>query len=53
MRANEERLERYRMAARQWSARWPEVAKRVSGLRLLEAHEIVVGAAEGVLPFAP
>ena len=53
MRANEERLARYRRAASAWSARWPDVASAVDGLPLGEAHRLVVARAEGVLPFAP
>lgn len=53
MRADEERLARYREAAEPWAAMWPEVAREVSGLPLGEAHRIVTSRAEGVLPFEP
>ena len=51
MRANEERLVRYRNAAEPWAALWPEVARRIADLPLPEAHELVTSAAEGVLPY--
>ncbi len=53
MRANEERLERYRAAARAWSEHWPAVAKEIAGRPLAETHAIVTSRAEGVLPFEP
>ena len=52
MRANEERLARYRRAYAGWAALWPEVHREIADLPLEEAHAIVVGRAEGVLPFA-
>lgn len=51
MRANEERLERFRNAAEAWAGRWPEVQRRIAGLPLADAHPLVVAEAEGVLPF--
>ena len=51
MHANERRLKAYMRAAEDWSAMWPEVARQVVGLSLLQAHAIVVSRAEGVLPF--
>lgn len=53
MRINEERLDRYRKAAEEWEATWPEVQRKIEGLPLLEAHSILVSRAEGVLPFQP
>ena len=53
IRANEERLLRYRAAAEPWAAQWPDVARRIAGLPLPEAHAVVTSSAEGVLPFAP
>ena len=51
MRADEERLARYRAAAEPWAALWPEVERRIAGLPLSDAHRVVVSRAEGVLPF--
>lgn len=53
IRADEERLSRYREASEPWAALWPEVWRRIAGLPLGEAHQIVVARAEGVLPFSP
>jgi hypothetical protein len=53
MRANEERLGRYQVAAEGWAAEWPAVRRQIEGLPLLEAHRVVTSAAEGTLPFAP
>lgn len=51
MRANEERLERYRAASEPWSRTWAAIARELEKLPLLRAHERMVRAAEGVLPF--
>ena len=51
MHVNERRLQAYMRAAEDWAAIWPEVARQVAGLSLLQAHPIVVSRAEGVLPF--
>lgn len=51
MHANEARLASYLEAAEPWSRIWPRVSSEVAGLSLLEAHEIVVERARGVLPF--
>lgn len=53
MRANEERLDRYRRAAAAWSAAWPEVSAGVAGLALPEAHREIVRRAEALLPLSP
>lgn len=53
MRADEERLERYRKAAQPWAALWPHVAREIEGLPLAKAHRVVVSRAEEVLPFEP
>jgi hypothetical protein len=53
MRANEERLSRYQVAAESWAAKWPAVRRQIEGLPLLEAHLVMTSAAEGTLPFAP
>ncbi|HXV63522.1 MAG TPA: hypothetical protein VEK15_22665 [Vicinamibacteria bacterium] len=50
IRLNEARLKAYGDAAADWYALWPSVAVETAGLSLLEAHEIVVSRAEGVLP---
>ncbi len=51
MLADEERLSAYMQVAKEWSAAWPEVRRRIAGLPLPEAHGIMVERAEGVLPF--
>lgn len=51
MRANEERLERYRHAASAWAAQWQDVLRAVEGMPLSKAHEVIVGRALGLLPF--
>ena len=53
MRANEERLDRYREAAREWASVWPGLQRELGGQGLLQAHDIMVSSAEGLLPFAP
>ncbi|HEY4271227.1 MAG TPA: hypothetical protein VGM65_04420 [Candidatus Udaeobacter sp.] len=51
--ANEERLARYREAAQRWAADWPEIERKIGDSPLRRAHEIVVGRALELLPFAP
>lgn len=53
IRTDEERLARYRAAAEDWAALWPEVARETADLPLEEAHRVVVARAEGVLPYEP
>ncbi len=53
MRANERRLAAYRQAAADWSAAWTALDREISALPLLEAHRIMAGRAEGLLPFSP
>lgn len=53
MKADEERLARYRAAAEPWAALWPKVERSTAGLPLHDAHRIVTSRAEGVLPFGP
>lgn len=53
MHLNEERLARYVEAAKGWSALWPSVREEIAHLPLLEAHDILLRRADGVLPFAP
>jgi hypothetical protein len=52
IRANEERLARYRAAAEPWAAAWPEVERQTHGLSLGQAHKIVVERALELLPFS-
>jgi hypothetical protein len=51
IRKNEERLQRHTKAAGAWSALWPEVNRRISGMPLREAHAFMIEAAINVLPF--
>ncbi|MBI5154466.1 hypothetical protein HZA57_04440, partial [Candidatus Poribacteria bacterium] len=51
IRENERRLERYNAASETWKAAWPEVSRAIEGLPLAVAHERVVRAAAGLLPF--
>ena len=51
MHANERRLALYAAAYEEWSREWRALAAEIAALPLLEAHEIVVERAEGVLPF--
>jgi hypothetical protein len=51
MRANEDRLARYKRAAERWATAWPELSRKLEGLRLPEAHDLMVGEAERLLPF--
>jgi hypothetical protein len=53
MRADEARLAAYRAAARAWEDIWPAVSREIAGLPLPDAHRIVTGRAEGILPFVP
>lgn len=39
------------LAAQAWRDAWPEVRSRLEGLSLGAAHDLMVSAAEGVLPF--
>ena len=47
---NEERLERYEAAAREWAAAWPAVQKEIGASPLLEAHARMVEVAMEYLP---
>lgn len=53
MRADEERLARYRTASEEWASVWPQVEGEIADLVLPEAHRIMTARAEEVLPFAP
>ena len=49
--ANERRLMAYAKAAEEWLAIWPDVQRETAGHSLIEAHNIIVDKAEGILPF--
>jgi len=53
MRANEERLARYREAATRWADAWPSIDRELAGRPLAAAHEIVTERALELLPFEP
>lgn len=53
IRADEERLAKYALAAEAWAALWPRVQREIEELSLPEAHALVVSRAAGVLPFVP
>ncbi len=53
VRANEERLATYRVAAGEWASRWPDVERETAGLPLAAAHAIVTERALEFLPFEP
>jgi hypothetical protein len=53
IRANEERLARYRAAAEAWAEIWPDVQRQIEGLSLPDAHRLVTSRAERILPFEP
>jgi hypothetical protein len=52
MKLNEDRLECYGKAAREWAANWPAVRKEIQSLPLLEAQARMVDAAKQCLPTA-
>lgn len=49
--ANEKRLARYMNAAETWAAAWQSIACEIEGLKLSEAHAILVSKAQDMLPF--
>jgi hypothetical protein len=51
MHANEKRLSLYMAAAGEWERKWPKVSNGIARLSLTDAHQEVVAAATGVLPF--
>lgn len=51
--ANEVRLAKYIRASERWSTIWPDLETRMRGCSLLEAHELMIAGAEGVLPYDP
>jgi hypothetical protein len=50
MTRNEQRLERYEQAARDWAGAWPAVREEIGTLPLAQAHARMVAAAGGCLP---
>jgi hypothetical protein len=53
MRQNEERLDRYLVAAKRWGDEWPRLSRALDGLPLPEAHAIMVERATETLPCEP
>lgn len=53
MRENEDRLDRYLVAARRWGADWTRLSKGLAGRPLAEAHEMMVAQAAELLPCEP
>ena len=51
IRANEERLATYMQAAKPWAELWPALSRRLAGLELPQAHELLLARAQSVLPF--
>lgn len=51
--SNEARLAVYSRAMERWSEVWPNLEKRMKACSLLEAHQLMIEGAEGVLPFIP
>ena len=51
--ANEARLAIYIRGSERWSTIWPDLETRMRACSLLDAHELMVKSAEGVLPFDP
>jgi hypothetical protein len=49
--ANEKRLAKYMNAAEAWATDWQSIACEVEGLKLSEAHAILVSKAQDILPF--
>lgn len=38
-------------AVKEWLRMWPEIEKKIKGCPLLEAHELIVTRAAGILPY--
>jgi hypothetical protein len=53
IRANEKRLAGYSSAGKNWFAAWPALERRLSGMPLNEAHELMVSEGVNLLPFRP
>ena len=49
--ANEERLAKYMEASKPWAEAWPELARQMQRLDLLQAHQLMVQRAQTLLPF--
>ncbi|MDO9541317.1 MAG: hypothetical protein Q7J98_03225 [Kiritimatiellia bacterium] len=47
---NEKRLARFEKASGRWQERWPELARKKTGLPLRQAHHIIVEEAKKYLP---
>ena len=41
----------YAKAAEEWLEIWPDVQRETAGHSLIEAHNIIVDKADGILPF--
>jgi len=50
IRRNEERLKRRIQASEEWIQRWPAVTRRIEGLPLSQAHQVIIESALGILP---
>jgi len=50
IRANEERLANYLEAAKPWASSWRDLSRRMQGLSLPEAHQVMVEHAQTSLP---
>jgi len=53
MHANERRLSVYLKASEEWLCRWPGLERRIAGMRLIDAHEILLSEAQNILPCEP
>lgn len=51
IRANEQRLRAYLVAAEAWAGHWTSVQRRIANLPLREAHQVMVAEAQGLLPY--
>lgn len=49
---NEDRLKKYMTAALEWLNIWPSVEDKIKELSLIDAHNIVLNRAKGILPFS-
>ncbi len=50
---NEDRLARYLSAATKWKEEWKQITRDTDSMSLLDAHQIIVTRADGILPFQP
>jgi hypothetical protein len=51
IRVNEERLAKYMEASKPWAAAWRDLSQQIEGLKLSEAHRLMIQRADGLLPF--